>query len=137
MLDVLRERCARVVVLTVPVESAFRPARPSSIAAANDALARAAEEAGAVLVRLDDFGGARFVWADRIHATAAGQVELADRAARALGAPLPSRTVVDAPRPDAAYAWHYGRRAVRERVRAASGAHLKSTVACPPRPGRA
>jgi lysophospholipase L1-like esterase len=131
-LDVLRERCERVVVLTVPVELGIPPALPRAVEAANDALRGAAAEVGAVLVDLSDFRGPRWVWADRVHATAAGQVELADRAARALGAPLPSQTVVTPPRPDLAYAWHYGKRNVREQVRAMYiRAHLKLTGRLP------
>jgi lysophospholipase L1-like esterase len=131
-LAVLSERCERVVVLTVPGELGIPPALPSAIAAANDALRRAAAETGAVLADLSDFRGARWVWADHVHATAAGQVELADRAARALGAPLPSRTVVAPPRPDPAYWWHYGRRTLREHARAAFiRAHLRATGRLP------
>ena len=53
---------------------------------------------------------------DRVHLTATGQVALADRAARALGAPLPSQTVVEPPAPDGWYRWHYAKRALRERA---------------------
>ena len=131
-LDVLATRCERVVVLTVPVELGIPPALPEAIAAANDALRRAAAERGAVLVDLRDFRGARWVWADRVHATAAGQVELADRAARALGAPLPSQTLVEAPGPDLAYWWHYAKRTAREHARAAViRAHLRLTGRLP------
>jgi lysophospholipase L1-like esterase len=131
-LTVLRERCERVVVLGVPVELGIPPAPAASIDAANGALRRAAADAGAIVVPLDDFRGARFVWADRVHATAAGQVELADRAARALGAPLPSQTVVSSPKPDAAYAWHYARRTLREHARAAFiRTHLRLTGRLP------
>ena len=132
VLDVLATRCERVVVLGVPTELGVPPALPDAIAAANDALRRAAAERGAVLVDLGDFRGARWVWADKVHATAAGQVELADRAARALGAPLPSRTVVEPPRPDLAYRWHYGKRTVREHSRALwIRAHLRATGRLP------
>ncbi|HEV2756990.1 MAG TPA: hypothetical protein VG318_14580, partial [Actinomycetota bacterium] len=72
-----------------------------------------------VVVDLRAFTGAAWVWADRVHATATGQVEIADRAARALGAQrLPSQ-VADPPRPNLAYRYHYARRALRERARAA------------------
>ena len=74
------------------------------------------------------------MWADRVHATAAGQVEIADRAARALGAPLPSQTVVDPPQPDALYAYHYARRTLRE-YGAASRASASSVVDTRRRPG--
>jgi lysophospholipase L1-like esterase len=128
----LAERCARVLLLSLPVRLGVPPALPEAIAAAREAVARVAGRHGAALADLRDLGGPRFVWADRVHATAAGQVEIADRAARAIGAPLPSQTVVSAPRPDLAYAWHYGRRTVREQVRAAYvRAHLKATGRLP------
>ena len=110
--------CERVVMLTIPLDLGLPPAG-AKVLEANAAIERVAGGAGATLVDLRDFRGPRWVWADRVHATAAGQVEIADRAARALGAPLPSRTVVDVPRPDGWYAFHYAKRAVRERARAA------------------
>jgi lysophospholipase L1-like esterase len=115
----LAGRCDRVLVLTLPEDLGIPPALPAAIAAANAAIEAEAAAAGAVVADLRDFAGARWVWADHVHATAAGQVEIADRAARALGAPLPSATVVTAPRPDLAYAWHYGKRMLREHARAA------------------
>jgi hypothetical protein len=62
------------------------------------------------------------VWADRVHATATGQVAIADRAARALraaGAPVPRlpSEVARPPRPDLLYAVHYARRTLREHAR--------------------
>jgi lysophospholipase L1-like esterase len=106
--------CERVLVLTLPLDLGLPPAG-QKVAEANAII----ERQGALVADLRDFTGARWVWADHVHATAAGQVEIADRAARALGAPLPSQTVVDVPRPDAWYAFHYAKRAVRERLRAA------------------
>jgi hypothetical protein len=98
------------------------PARPrpaaagAKVAEANAIVERLAARHGAVVADLRDLTGAGHVWADRVHLTATGQVRLADRAARALGAPLPSQTVVDPPAPDGWYRWHYAKRAVRERV---------------------
>jgi lysophospholipase L1-like esterase len=128
----LAERCSRRVILTIPLALGLPPALPEAIAHANEAVEAAAARHGAAVADLRDFAGRRWVWADRVHATAAGQVEIADRAARALGAPLPSRTVVAAPRPDAAYAVHYAKRAIREHVRAAFvRAHLGVTGRLP------
>lgn len=110
--------CDRVLTLTLPLDLGLPPAG-EKVERANEAIERLAAEAGAAVADLRDFTGPRWVWADRVHATAAGQVEIADRAARALGAPLPSHTVVDVPRPDAWYAFHYAKRAVREQARAA------------------
>jgi lysophospholipase L1-like esterase len=110
--------CARVVLLSVPVDLGVPPAGPAKVGEANAAIERVAAAHGAVLVDLRDFAGRGWVWADRVHATATGQVEIADRAARALGAPLPSQTVVDPPAPDLLYAYHYARRTVREHAQA-------------------
>ena len=115
---VLTERAATVVVVSLPLDLGLPPAG-AKVREANRISEAVASGAGAVLVDLSDFSGPRWVWADRVHATAAGQVEIADRAARALGAPLPSATVVDVPAPDAWYWWHYGKRLVREHARAA------------------
>ena len=112
-LAALRACCERVLALTIPLDLGLPPAG-AKVEQANAIVERHA----GLVADLRDFTGARWVWADRVHATAAGQVEIADRAARALGAPLPSRTVVDVPRPDGWYAFHYGKRAIREHVRA-------------------
>jgi lysophospholipase L1-like esterase len=117
-LAALGARCARVLTLTIPLDLGLPPAG-SKVHEANAIIEEAAEAAGATVADLRDFTGAAWVWADRVHATAAGQVQIADRAARALGAPLPSETVIDVPDPDLWYRWHYAKRAVRERARAA------------------
>jgi lysophospholipase L1-like esterase len=114
----LARRCARIALLTVPLDLGLPPAG-AKVGEANAAIERVAARHGALVVDLRDFSGPRWVWADRVHATATGQVEIADRAARALGAPLPSQTVVDPPRPDALYAVHYARRTLREYARVA------------------
>ena len=114
----LAERCERVLMATLPLDLGLPPAG-EKVGEANAIVARVAGAAGAAVADLRDFTGRAWVWADRVHATAAGQVEIADRAARALGAPLPSQTVVDVPRPDGWYAFHYAKRAVREHARAA------------------
>ena len=128
----LAGRCERVLLLAPPVALGVPPALPDAVRAAREAVARVAAAHGAALADLRDLRGARWVWADKVHATAAGQVEIADRAARALGAPLPSLTVVTPPAPDLAYAWHYGRRTVREHARALwIRAHLRLTGRLP------
>ena len=114
----LASRSARVVMLTIPLDLGLPPAGPK-VGEANAAIERVAASCGAAVADLRDLAGPRWVWADRVHATAAGEVEIADRAARALGAPLPSATVVDAPGIDAAYVYHYARRSVREWARVA------------------
>lgn len=110
--------CDRLVLVTLPLDLGL-PRAGVKVLEANSAIEHAATRHGATVVDLRDFTGARRVWADRVHATAIGQVEIADRAARALGAPLPSQTVVALPRPDLSYAYHYARRTLREHARAA------------------
>jgi hypothetical protein len=93
------------------------PPAGAKVLEANAAIERTAARHGAAVADLRNFTGTRWVWADRVHATATGQIEIADRVARALGAPLPSETVVDPPLPDVSYAYHYARRTLRERGR--------------------
>ena len=114
----LAERADRTLTATIPLDLGLPPAGPK-VAEANAAIERVAAAHGAVVVDLRGFTGAAHVWADRVHLTATGQVELADRAARALGAErLPSR-LADPPVPDLWYRWHYAKRAARERARVA------------------
>jgi lysophospholipase L1-like esterase len=109
----------RVVVLTLP-EDLGRPSCAPKPAQANAALRRVATGAGALLVDLAGFGGRRVVLPDAVHPTSAGQLALADAAARALGAPrLPSALAepADGAIPEARYAawwWRlWGRDVVR------------------------
>ncbi len=83
----------RLVLCTLPVDLGRPRAAPKPRAAS--AIVRAvAGELGAVLVSLDDLRGPPRLLPDEVHPTALGQVEIADRAARALGAPrLPSSLV--------------------------------------------
>ena len=125
--DALAACADRVAMATIPLDLGLPPAG-AKVEEANAIIERHAARHGAALADLRDFTGPRWVWADRVHATAAGQVEIADRAARALGAPLPTQTVVEPPKPDALYAYHYARRTLREygrvavtRLRARSG----------------
>jgi lysophospholipase L1-like esterase len=114
----LAARADRLVVCTIPRDLGLPPAG-AKVEDANAAIERVAAAHGAVVADLRDFTGRAWVWADRVHATATGEVEIADRAARALGTPPPSQTVVDPPSPDALYAYHYARRSIREHARAA------------------
>ena len=109
ILEAMRVSCERVLVLTLPLGLGLPPAG-EKVQQANALIERHAP----LVADLRDLAGPRWIWADRVHATAAGQVEIADRAARALGAPLPSQTVVDVPRPDGWYGFHYAKRTVRE-----------------------
>jgi lysophospholipase L1-like esterase len=91
----LRERSARLVVLTLP-EDLGRPTAAPKPARANAAVRRVAAEHDAIVADLANFGGWTHVLPDVVHPTALGQVAIADRAARALGADLlPSALVAD------------------------------------------
>ncbi len=119
----LAARCDRVLTLTIPPDLGLPPAG-AKVGEANAAIERAAAARGAVVADLRDLTGRAHVWADRVHATATGQVAIADRAALALRAAgaevarLPSE-LARPPRPDLLYAWHFARRSARERARAA------------------
>jgi hypothetical protein len=112
----LEKQALRVVVLLVPRDLG----RPLAGAVEPvNALLRAAA-AGHTVVSLEDFGGWRHVLPDAVHPTALGQVEIADRVARALGVtPLPSeiaevrRTLAN----DLRFAPFYARQLVRDHWR--------------------
>jgi lysophospholipase L1-like esterase len=81
---------ARLLLCTLP-EDLGRPRAAPKPRLASAVVRGVALELGAVLVRLDDLGGPPWLLPDEVHPTALGQLEIADRAARALGAPrLPS-----------------------------------------------
>lgn len=91
----LAERADRLLMLTLP-EDLGRPTCAPKPVIANAAVRRIATRHGADVADLADFGGWTRVLPDVVHPTALGQLEIADRAARALGAPLlPSALVAD------------------------------------------
>jgi lysophospholipase L1-like esterase len=94
IVDAVASRSERVVLATIPLDLG-RPRAAPKPAIANGIIRDIAAHAGpAIVVELDDLAGAPFLLPDEVHPTARGQLEIADRAARALGAPrLPSRTV--------------------------------------------
>ncbi len=77
--------CARLLLLTVPRDLG-RTRAGENVAAANAAIRAAAGAVGGTVVALDDLAGWRWMLPDAVHPTALGQLEIADRAARALGA---------------------------------------------------
>jgi lysophospholipase L1-like esterase len=83
-LGALAARCARVVAVTIPLDLG-RPRAGAKVVDANAIVRRRAREAGAVIVELDALRGHRWVLPDAVHLSALGQVEVAERAARALG----------------------------------------------------
>jgi lysophospholipase L1-like esterase len=83
----------RVVLCTIPVDLG-RPRAAPKPQQANAIVRTLAADTNATVVDLDDLTGAPWLLPDAVHPTARGQLEIADRAARALGAPrLPSHTV--------------------------------------------
>ncbi len=88
-----RAASGRLVLCTLP-EDLGRPRAAPKPAQASAIVRRLATETGAGVVALDDLAGAPWLLPDAVHPTAVGQLEIADRAARVLGAPrLPSATV--------------------------------------------
>ena len=83
----------RLLLCTLPVDLGRPRAAPKPRAAS--AIVRAvAGDHGAALTELDDLAGPPWLLPDAVHPTARGQLEIADRAARALGAArLPSSLV--------------------------------------------
>jgi len=103
----LSARCARVLMLTLPLDLG-RPPAGAKVTAANAIVRTVAVEAGATLCHLDAFGGWTRVLPDAVHPTAIGQLEIADRAAAAMGLTRPPSQAVGAlplgPRGRASYA---------------------------------
>ncbi len=82
--------CDRVLVLTVPHDLG-RPRATPKPRQANEALRRVAGWGGALVCDLAGFGGRRNVLPDAVHPTSAGELAIADAAARTLGvARMPS-----------------------------------------------
>ena len=83
----------RLLLCTLPADLGRPRAAPKPRAAS--AIVRAvAGEHGAALADLDDLAGPPWLLPDAVHPTARGQLEIADRAARALGAAtLPSSLI--------------------------------------------
>jgi lysophospholipase L1-like esterase len=115
----LRARSERLLLCTLPLDLGRPPAAPKP-ALANAAIERVAASTGAAVCRLDDLSGWVELWADAVHPTAVGQLEIADRAARALGSPVRPSDLADAPRGRRRGLRHtptYVRSVIRERMR--------------------
>ncbi|MEA2296473.1 MAG: hypothetical protein QOE86_4112 [Solirubrobacteraceae bacterium] len=111
----------RLLVLTVPLDLG-RPPAGRKVGVANEILRRHAAAAGAVVCSLDDLAGPHVMLPDAVHPTSAGMVEIADRAAAALGAPVrPSSLPHASARTDlmarARYGAWYARRIAGDRRR--------------------
>jgi hypothetical protein len=78
-----------VLTLTIPIDLG-RPRAGAKVPAANALIAAAAARRAAICADLAQLRGRRHVLPDAVHLTPRGQLAVADVAARALGAPLPS-----------------------------------------------
>jgi GDSL-like Lipase/Acylhydrolase family len=116
----LAARAARLLMLTLPLDLGRPTCAPKPVQA-NAAVRRVAAARGAAIAELDDFGGWTHVLPDVVHPTALGQLDIADRAARALGAaaPLPSALAPAADRPELRYAPTHARMLLHDAVRRA------------------
>jgi hypothetical protein len=74
-----------LLLVTIPLDLGRPRSGERKVAGANEVIRRLAGEHGACVVELTDLSGARMVLPDAVHPTALGQLEIADRAATALG----------------------------------------------------
>jgi lysophospholipase L1-like esterase len=119
LLGGLEKQASRVVVLTIPVDLG-RPRAGEDVLTANAILRRLAASVDAIVVSLEDFGGWRHVLPDAVHPTALGQVEIADRAAVALGVPRRPSEVAEVERSirnDARFGPFYARQLAKDHWR--------------------
>ena len=118
-LAALAERCTRSVTLTIPLDLG-RPRAGAKVADANAAIRANAAARGALVVDLADLRPWHALLPDAVHPHAVGQVEIADRAARVLGAPTLPSTLTDrdgGARAQARWARGYARMWARDVVR--------------------
>lgn len=81
----LGEHARRVLLPTIPLDLGRPRAGEGKVSAANAAIRAAAQRRGATTVPLEDLRGAPMLLPDAVHPTAVGQLEIADRALRAMG----------------------------------------------------
>jgi lysophospholipase L1-like esterase len=106
ILDGLTARAARVCVATVPLDLG-RPPAGAKVAELNAIVRSVAATRSATVVDLDGLHGWRLFFPDAVHPTALGQLEIARRAADALGldvSPIALTSVQRGIRADALYA---------------------------------
>ena len=107
ILDALADRRARrVVVATVPLDLG-RPRAGAKVADLNRIVRAEAASRDVAVVDLEEFRGWRWVFPDAVHPTALGQLEIARRAAAALGLdadPVAATSVQAGRRADLRYA---------------------------------
>jgi GDSL-like Lipase/Acylhydrolase family len=106
LLDAVEGAAERVCVATVPLDLG-RPRAGAKVPDLNAIVRQSAQRRGFTLVELEDFGGWRWWFPDAVHPTALGQLEIARRAARALGLPRDPASLApprSGPRSDLHYA---------------------------------
>jgi lysophospholipase L1-like esterase len=81
----LRDRCERVLTMTVPLDLG-RPRAGAKVHEVNAAIAASAADHGALVVDLGGFGARNLLMADHVHPTAFGQIAIAERALAVLQA---------------------------------------------------
>jgi lysophospholipase L1-like esterase len=81
----------RLVLCTIPLDLGRPRAGATKVRAANEIIRAVAARHDAAVAALEDLSGPTLVQPDAVHPTARGLLEIADRAAAVLGAPLPSR----------------------------------------------
>jgi lysophospholipase L1-like esterase len=84
-LEFLRERCDRVLALTIPLDMG-RPRAGGRVSEANVVIEEVAAACGALVVDLRRFGGRAVMMADHVHPTAFGQIAIAEAALEVLAA---------------------------------------------------
>jgi lysophospholipase L1-like esterase len=84
-LDVLGERCDRLLTLTVPLDLG-RPRAGAKVHEVNAAIAASAAAHGALVLDLTAFGARNHVMTDHVHPNPFGQVAIAERALAVLAA---------------------------------------------------
>jgi lysophospholipase L1-like esterase len=115
----LGARATRLLMVTLPHDLG-RPASAPKPLRASAAVRRVAARRRAAVTDLSDFGGWTLVLPDVVHPTALGQLEIADRAARALDAPLPPSSLAgERTGPDVRYAPAHARALARDLTRRA------------------
>ncbi|QEC47605.1 hypothetical protein FSW04_08470 [Baekduia soli] len=106
ILATLAPRAQRLCVATLPLDLG-RPRAGAKVAVLNAIVRAAAARHDAAVAGLDDLRGWRLVFPDAVHPTALGQLEIAERAAAALGLaarPAAIAGVMRGPRADLRYA---------------------------------
>ena len=127
-LQALAQRCERALTLTIPLDLG-RPRAGAKVADANAIIRAAASEHSAIAVDLDDLRPWHALLPDAVHPHAMGQIEIADRAARALGGPRSPSSLADPntrPQARARWAGAYARMWLRDVARRLSEGGVKA-----------